>query len=202
MLYRYPECTPEFNLSNPNNVAFSAASREEIATGLAAEANSQLGEQMVYNLVEWLREKLPTFVELSKSEQVGGYSLCPGFDRFIFPCLGAPMQLKVELIKVYFIQRVNGCNGCQAKFLNAIHLKIPYHSYENLSSIFSCVNSQRHSQYLEVRWWDSVFVLKAGGSAGGSAGSMPVMNEPGEETSKEVKKEKMTKAQKRRHYNR
>lgn len=83
VLYRYPECVPEFDLSNPNNAAFNASSRKEIITGLSAEANSQLGEQMVYNLVEWLREKLPTFVELCKSERVSKSPLCPGLTHFI-----------------------------------------------------------------------------------------------------------------------
>ncbi|GMH45954.1 hypothetical protein BSKO_13918 [Bryopsis sp. KO-2023] len=66
----YPSTIPEFDLSNPSNAAFNASTRDEMVEGLVTEASGQVGEQMVYNLVEWLREKLPEFIQHSRSERV------------------------------------------------------------------------------------------------------------------------------------
>ena len=88
----YPDACPCFDLSNMNNVAFSADLRAEIKLGLAEQAcldftlscgshvtlkgkllssvvhqqaEAQLGDSMVYSLVEWAREQLPQWQERS-----------------------------------------------------------------------------------------------------------------------------------------
>lgn len=67
---RYPGVAPEYDLSNTNNAAFNQAVRNRLLLGLQQQAQEQLGEQMVYNLVEWVREALPGIVEEEQHQEI------------------------------------------------------------------------------------------------------------------------------------
>ncbi|KAG0615113.1 hypothetical protein M758_5G015300 [Ceratodon purpureus] len=60
----YPDVIPTFDLSNINNSKYPEAVKAAILEGLQAQAEEQKGESMCYNLVEWLKEKLPHFYRL------------------------------------------------------------------------------------------------------------------------------------------
>jgi len=60
----YPDVIPKFDLSNINNSKYPEAVKAAILEGLQAQAEEQKGESMCYNLVEWLKEKLPHFYRL------------------------------------------------------------------------------------------------------------------------------------------
>ncbi|CAM6128879.1 unnamed protein product [Calypogeia fissa] len=58
----YPtEKLPEFNLSNINNSKYPDFVKKAMIEGLLEQGAEQLGENMCYALVEWLKEKLPEF---------------------------------------------------------------------------------------------------------------------------------------------
>eukprot|EP01026_Neomeris_dumetosa_P055256 TRINITY_DN5011_c0_g1_i1.p1 TRINITY_DN5011_c0_g1~~TRINITY_DN5011_c0_g1_i1.p1 ORF type:complete len:194 (-),score=27.85 TRINITY_DN5011_c0_g1_i1:287-868(-) len=54
----YPESIPEFDLSNMNNVVFPQYVRDQIQSSLQEQAQDFLGDMMVYNLVEFVRDNL------------------------------------------------------------------------------------------------------------------------------------------------
>lgn len=145
MFGSYPEIVPEFDLSNHNNAAFTPSAREMIISGLKEEANAQMGEQMVYNLVEWLRENLPKFVEGCLRETVS----------------------YVDLTRIGLAKR-------------------------STSPVFD------HHILGLSRLNHVVQMLQGPGHTGNASQPTEVEHEG----SKEGKKEKMTKAQKRRHYDR
>lgn len=60
----YPDVIPKFDLSNINNSKYPEAVKAAILEGLQAQAEEQKGESMCYNLVDWLKEKLPHFYRL------------------------------------------------------------------------------------------------------------------------------------------
>ncbi|CAD7700668.1 unnamed protein product [Ostreobium quekettii] len=66
----YPAVAPVYDLSNTNNVAFSNSVRSRLLTGLTQQAEELLGEQMVYNLVEWVRDTLPNIVQEEQDSEV------------------------------------------------------------------------------------------------------------------------------------
>lgn len=57
----YPQIIPKFDLSNLNNSNYPDVVKASILEGLQAQAEEQKGESMCYNLVEWLKEKLPVY---------------------------------------------------------------------------------------------------------------------------------------------
>uniref|UniRef100_A0A0D6R961 RWD domain-containing protein n=1 Tax=Araucaria cunninghamii TaxID=56994 RepID=A0A0D6R961_ARACU len=60
----YPQAIPQFDLSNLNNTNYSEPAKKAILQGLHDQASSQTGENMCYNLAEWLKDKLPEFFAL------------------------------------------------------------------------------------------------------------------------------------------
>ncbi|XP_024374894.1 uncharacterized protein [Physcomitrium patens] len=60
----YPDEIPKFDLSNINNSKYPEAVKAAILEGLHEQAEEQKGESMCYNLVDWLKEKLPHFYRL------------------------------------------------------------------------------------------------------------------------------------------
>ena len=64
----YPEELPVFTVSSLENIVYSAQAKKELEMCLEREAAAMKGEQMLYNLVEWLKEHLIHYVELSKQK--------------------------------------------------------------------------------------------------------------------------------------
>ncbi|KAH9312938.1 hypothetical protein KI387_027973, partial [Taxus chinensis] len=60
----YPKDIPQFDLNNLNNNKYSETAKKAILEGLHDQASSQEGENMCYNLAEWLKDKLPEFFSL------------------------------------------------------------------------------------------------------------------------------------------
>eukprot|EP01018_Ginkgo_biloba_P025408 Gb_12118 [translate_table: standard] len=60
----YPQIIPEFDIGNLNNIKYSDPAKKAILEGLHDQASNQVGENMCYNLAEWLKEKLPEFFSL------------------------------------------------------------------------------------------------------------------------------------------
>ncbi|XP_057863954.2 uncharacterized protein LOC131071977 [Cryptomeria japonica] len=60
----YPQAIPQFDLNNLNNIKYSEPAKKAILEGLHDQALSQAGENMCYNLAEWLKDKLPEFFAL------------------------------------------------------------------------------------------------------------------------------------------
>jgi len=57
----YPQVIPQFDVNNLNNMNYSEAAKQAILEGLHSQASNQTGENMCYNLAEWLKENLPEF---------------------------------------------------------------------------------------------------------------------------------------------
>lgn len=57
-----------FYVESLENTVYSLESKRELKVCLEREAESMKGDQMIYNLTEWLREHLVTYVDLSKQQ--------------------------------------------------------------------------------------------------------------------------------------
>ena len=86
----YPEELPVFTVSALENIVYSAQAKRELEKCLEQEAAAMQGEQMVYNLVEWLKEHLMHYVELSKQKTGDHASTHPATNDPIAPapCVG------------------------------------------------------------------------------------------------------------------
>ncbi|KAL3151932.1 positive regulation of androgen receptor activity protein [Trebouxia sp. C0010 RCD-2024] len=65
----YPDAAPQPDLSNINNAPYAPAVKDQAIAQITAEAESQLGECMLYNLAEWAKEQLPEWLEQSIVER-------------------------------------------------------------------------------------------------------------------------------------
>lgn len=55
----YPSLIPQFDVTNINNNLYPDFVKKAILHGLHEQASHLIGESMCYNLVEWLKDKLP-----------------------------------------------------------------------------------------------------------------------------------------------
>lgn len=65
----YPEVVPRPDLANLNNAPYAPAVKMQATAQLVAEAETQLGECMLYNLAEWAKEQIPHWLEQSIVER-------------------------------------------------------------------------------------------------------------------------------------
>lgn len=65
----YPNVAPQPDLSNVNNAPYMPAVKEQAVNQLIAEAGTQLGECMLYNLAEWAKDRIPQWLEQSIAER-------------------------------------------------------------------------------------------------------------------------------------
>ena len=55
-------------MASLENTIYSPEAKRELGECLEKEASAMIGDQMIYNLVEWLREHLMHYVDLSKQD--------------------------------------------------------------------------------------------------------------------------------------